>query len=91
MRNIADRRQVNVDLTAKGSALYPRITEIVAGVNRQFFDGFSPSEAGQLQDLLRRLFANRKSPSDANRTTCDSRYQLQVLSPHGISRTNGID
>lgn len=59
VRDSADRRQVNVELTAKGSALYPRITEIVAGVNRQFLSGFSQSDAAQLQALLERLLANR--------------------------------
>jgi DNA-binding MarR family transcriptional regulator len=59
VRDSADRRQVNVELTPKGSALYPRITEIVAGVNRQFLSGFSESDAAQLQALLERLLANR--------------------------------
>jgi hypothetical protein len=93
MRKMGDRRQVNVELTGKGSALYPRVTEIVADVNRQFLDGFSPSEADQLQYLLQRLFANRKSPSDADRRTCHSKYSVAGLksSRDKVGQTGLID
>jgi len=63
VRGSADRRQVHVELTAKGSALYPRITEIVGRVNRQFLAGFSPEDAAGLQDLLQRLLGNRGAAS----------------------------
>jgi len=58
-RGSVDRRQVNVELTAKGSALYPQVMDIIARVNRQFLGGFSPVEAAQLQAFLQRLLANR--------------------------------
>jgi DNA-binding MarR family transcriptional regulator len=59
VRDELDRRQVNVELTSKGSALYPQIMEIITRVNGRFLDGFSPAEAAQLQGLLQRLLANR--------------------------------
>jgi DNA-binding MarR family transcriptional regulator len=60
-RDSLDRRQVNVELTPKGSALYPQIMEIITRVNQQFLQGFSPAEAEQLQGFLVRLLANRGS------------------------------
>lgn len=59
VRDELDRRQVNVELTPKGSALYPQIMEIITRVNGRFLDGFSPAEAAQLQAFLQRLLANR--------------------------------
>lgn len=61
VRDDLDRREVNVELTPKGSALYPQVMEIITRVNGQFLDGFSPAEATQLQALLQRLLANRPS------------------------------
>ncbi|MGJ7916140.1 MarR family winged helix-turn-helix transcriptional regulator [Massilia sp. LXY-6] len=61
LRDDLDRRQVNVELTPKGSALYPQIMEIITRVYGQFLDGFSPAEAAQLQGLLQRLLANRNA------------------------------
>jgi DNA-binding MarR family transcriptional regulator len=61
VRGDVDRRQVNVELTPKGSALYPQIMEIISRVYAQFLDGFSAAEAAQLQALLQRLLTNRKA------------------------------
>jgi DNA-binding MarR family transcriptional regulator len=61
VRGDIDRRQVNVELTPKGSALYPQIMEIISRVYGQFLDGFSAAEAAQLQALLQRLLTNRKA------------------------------
>jgi DNA-binding MarR family transcriptional regulator len=61
VRDDLDRRQVNVELTPKGSALYPQIMEIITRVYGRFLDGFSPAEAAQLQVLLQRLLANRSA------------------------------
>lgn len=58
-RDNEDRRQVNVELTPKGTALYPQIMEILRTVYGRFLGGFSPSEGAQLQDFLQRLMANR--------------------------------
>lgn len=62
VRDSPDRRQVNVELTPKGSALYPRITDIVTRVNQRFLTGFSVADAAQLQTLMQRLLANRAQP-----------------------------
>jgi hypothetical protein len=84
MRNIGDRRQVDVELAAKGSALYPRVTEIVAAVNRQFLDGFSPSRLTSYS-----ICCNAYSPTASLRLMPAEGHaipniQLRVLSPHGI-------
>ena len=60
-RDSVDRRQVKVELTSKGSALYPQIMEILNRVYGQFLTGFSPTEAAQLQGYLQRMLANRTS------------------------------
>jgi DNA-binding MarR family transcriptional regulator len=57
-RDETDRRQVRVELTAKGLALSPRIMPIIAGVYGRYLKGFSAAEAAQLQVLLQRLLAN---------------------------------
>jgi DNA-binding MarR family transcriptional regulator len=60
-RDSADRRQVHVELTAKGTALYPQIMEIITRVYQQFLEGFSSAEAAQLQVFMQRLLANRNT------------------------------
>ncbi|MGJ7918724.1 MarR family winged helix-turn-helix transcriptional regulator [Massilia sp. LXY-6] len=62
VRDSPDRRQVNVELTAKGSALYPQVMSIIARVNRRFLAGFSAEDAAQLQALMLRLLANHRDP-----------------------------
>lgn len=54
----SDRRQVQVELTAKGRALSPQIMPALARVYQQFLTGFSAHDAAQLQSLLQRLLAN---------------------------------
>jgi DNA-binding MarR family transcriptional regulator len=61
VRDDLDRRQLNVELTPKGGALYPQMMEIITRVYGRFLDGFSPAEAAQLQVLFKRLLANRSS------------------------------
>lgn len=61
VRDDLDRHQVNVELTPKGSVLYPQILEIITRVYGQFLHGFSPAEAAQLQVLLQRLLDNRSA------------------------------
>lgn len=58
VREGADRRQVQVELTAKGLALSPEIMPAIARVYQQFLKGFSEHDALQLQSLLQRLLAN---------------------------------
>jgi len=58
-RDNEDRRQVNVELTPKGTALYPQIMEILSTVYGRFLGGFSSTEAAELQAFLQRLLANR--------------------------------
>jgi DNA-binding MarR family transcriptional regulator len=58
VRGGADRRQVQVELTAKGEALSPLIMPAIARVYQQFLNGFSQDDAVHLQLLLQRLLAN---------------------------------
>ncbi|MDB5960195.1 MAG: MarR family transcriptional regulator [Massilia sp.] len=58
VREGADRRQVQVELTEKGQALSPQIMPAIARVYGRFLHGFSEDEAMQLQRLLQRLLAN---------------------------------
>ena len=57
-RGDIDRRQVQVELTAKGHALSPQIMPALARVYQQCLAGFSQDDAVQLQSLLQRLLAN---------------------------------
>jgi DNA-binding MarR family transcriptional regulator len=60
VRDSADRRQVNVELTVKGRALYPQVMGTITRVNRQFLAGFSSTDASQFQILMQRLLANHR-------------------------------
>ena len=54
----ADRRTVRLELTAEGKRLYPRILEALVAVFNRLLRGFSKSEVGQLERLLKRMVAN---------------------------------
>ena len=54
----ADRRTLNLELTAKGEALYPRLQDCVAAVWDRFRRGFTNDEVRQLEGLLQRMLAN---------------------------------
>lgn len=58
VRDEADRRQVQVELTDKGRQLSPQIMPVIARVYTQFLAGFSADDALQLQVLMQRLLAN---------------------------------
>lgn len=58
VRDGADRRQVQVELTAKGAALSPQIMPAIERVYTRFLKGFTEADASQLQLLLQRLLAN---------------------------------
>lgn len=54
-----DRRAMNLELTAAGKALYPKLLETKDRVAAQFLRGFSPDEVAQLEGFLLRMIANR--------------------------------
>jgi DNA-binding MarR family transcriptional regulator len=54
----ADRRTLNLELTAKGEALYPRLQDCAAGVWDRFRQGFTEDEVHQLEGFLQRMLAN---------------------------------
>ena len=59
VRSPNDRRRVNLELTAEGRAVYPKLIESAANVQNRFLRGFSKTDAQQLDGLLRRMLANR--------------------------------
>ena len=54
-----DRRRVNLELTAEGRAVYPKLIASAATVLNRFLHGFTKSEVQQLEGLLQRMLANR--------------------------------
>lgn len=59
VRSADDRRRVNLELTAEGRAVCPKLIARAASVNNRFLRGFSKTEARQLEALLKRMLANR--------------------------------
>ena len=57
-RGADDRRLVFLELTDQGRELYPAMREVSRRVQNQFLRGFTPGEARQLEDFLRRVLAN---------------------------------
>jgi DNA-binding MarR family transcriptional regulator len=53
-----DRRAFNLELTAEGKAVYPKLRASVMKVLNRFLGGFSQKEAQQLESLLRRMLEN---------------------------------
>ena len=53
-----DRRALNLELTARGKALYPEVCKATTDVMNRSLNGFTKTEARQLEDLLQRMLAN---------------------------------
>lgn len=51
----SNRREIQVFVTEDGRATHHRLFARVAHINRQMLVGFSPTELGQLDDLVQRL------------------------------------
>ena len=54
-----DRRTMNLELTAEGQQLYPKLAAAKDIVLRRFLQGFSDAEVATLDRLLNRMLANR--------------------------------
>jgi len=50
-----DRRAFNLELTAEGEAVIPKLRESVMNVLNGFLRGFTPQEARQLENFLQRM------------------------------------
>src|SRR5882757_7648079 len=50
-----DRRTFNLELTAEGEAVYPKLRASVMKVLNHFLHGFTPKEAKQLEGFLLRM------------------------------------
>jgi DNA-binding MarR family transcriptional regulator len=59
-RRPEDRRVVYLELTEEGARAYPRMREVSMGVVNRFLQGFSATEARQLESLLERMLDNGK-------------------------------
>ena|SRR5579859_2939748 len=57
-RDPADRRLVNLELTETGAAAMPRMRDISRRVQNRYLQGFSKSEARQLESYLTRMLEN---------------------------------
>ena len=53
-----DRRAFNLELTAEGKAVYPKLRACGMKVVNGFLDGFTPKEARQLEGFLLRMLEN---------------------------------
>jgi DNA-binding MarR family transcriptional regulator len=60
VRDLEDRRQVNVTLTKKGAELYPRITAATHKVYGKLLAGFSEKEAEAFKHALEKILLNAK-------------------------------
>ena len=60
VRDLEDRRQVNVALTDKGVALCPHINAALHKVYAQLLNGFSEQEALAFKHALERILLNAK-------------------------------
>jgi DNA-binding MarR family transcriptional regulator len=59
-RRPEDRRVVYLELTEEGARAYPRMREVSMGVVNRFLQGFSATEARQLESFLGRMLDNGK-------------------------------
>jgi DNA-binding MarR family transcriptional regulator len=57
--NPDDRRQMNLELTTAGRALYPQLLAAKGRVQAQFLRGFDKDEERLLESFLNRLLENR--------------------------------
>ena len=57
-RRPEDRRVVYLELTEEGTRAYPRMREVSMGVVNRFLQGFSATEARQLESFLSRMLQN---------------------------------
>lgn len=55
-----DRRLKRIRMSRRGKALFQRIEEIAAQVNRESMDGISPEDEGRLVEILARMKTNLK-------------------------------
>ena len=61
MRRVAhpnDRRRSNLELTAEGNAVYPKLRASAIKVLNRFLRGFTQKEARQLEGYLQRMLEN---------------------------------
>ena len=58
VRSAEDRRAVNLELTAEGNAVFPKMRASVVDVLNRIMHGFTKSEARQLESYLQRMLDN---------------------------------
>jgi MarR family transcriptional regulator, multiple antibiotic resistance protein MarR len=57
-RCVDDRRRVNLELTAEGKAVYPKLIAAAVTVQNRMLHGFSKAEVDQLEAMLRKMLSN---------------------------------
>ena len=58
VRSPDDRRKINLELTAEGHAVYPRLIESAVNVMNRYLRGFRRNEVEQLEAYLQRILDN---------------------------------
>ncbi|HKW82086.1 MAG TPA: MarR family transcriptional regulator [Casimicrobiaceae bacterium] len=58
VRSPDDRRKINLELTAEGHAVYPRLIESAVNVMNRYLRGFRRHEVEQLEAYLQRILDN---------------------------------
>jgi DNA-binding MarR family transcriptional regulator len=58
VRSLADRRVINLELTAEGQRVANEVPGIIVGLANQFLDGFSEQEYQQFRHYLNRALDN---------------------------------
>ena len=58
VRSPEDRRTIQLELTASGKVLYPKIIAAMVDVNNNLLRGFSRDEVSRLEGYLKRMLAN---------------------------------
>jgi DNA-binding MarR family transcriptional regulator len=58
VRSESDRRAIHLELTAEGKKLFPRVMATVVAVVNDYLQGFTKTEAREMESMLKRILAN---------------------------------
>ncbi|MGC9163175.1 MAG: MarR family winged helix-turn-helix transcriptional regulator [Thiomonas sp.] len=84
-RSSADRRVVNLALTARGAEVAAQIPYVLSDVLNAHLRGFSPQEFAQLIALLQRFVANGEALAEANHAAPGPDLLVQERTPEAQS------
>lgn len=64
VRSAEDRRAIRLELTAEGKKLYPKILAVAVELANEYLQGFTKTEARQLEDMLKRILATANQATE---------------------------